>query len=664
MENPIDENSPTIQEQISEEVQSVFKDCPELAPLRPIIEGVAVGRDGEERFAFASLLQSLRDSQGSKFDERFEREVPNNLRPTLEQYGRMPKTPKVAQPGAGDDSKFETGIFTDFLDTVGLRWPDDAKVPTFEDELPLSSIFTKIAHELLSKAIDFPHNVFERGGQKMKYVPSLPFENWGLTVNNTPASTFIARTEEGLRSLVKWAGEQKPNKKVRVAGYRHTWTDFFSNDNEVLVMLLPLEYLVSLSATSPSLQAIQALGSDLVGISDPIPVDGSKSKHALCTVKAGTTNEMFRTWCLQKRRWCLPFNVIMVEITFGGSNGPICHGSGLKSTTLSDIVEEFYYIDPNGESKCIKDRNQLRAASGCFGLLGICTAVTLRLDAMTMAVMNPVRQPLSLAIPPPPGFDVPLDIRRQMETFTPQQLKDAEDEFIKRFGQMRQFNGPKTQTSGISHFTLMRMPDRPKPQDAVKTLFSEALHFRRGIQNMRCRNSEWEIPIPAVQGDPKTRDYTTIQRAWWDGIKAFYDHIENAPVRVALEMRLTGDSDVMLAPQRHNKLGTISIEAVTTMATPSSDWELFLQDVVERWAQYKDSEGKLLNIRPHWAKQWQGLTIRGQPAEAYLKETAYKDAIPEFVKMLGEIAATQGTTVSAMRNIFGNNLLERLFFES
>ncbi|CEL64073.1 hypothetical protein RSOLAG1IB_11057 [Rhizoctonia solani AG-1 IB] len=432
MENPIDENSPTIQEQISEEVQSVFKDCPELAPLRPIIEGVAVGRDGEERFAFASLLQSLRDSQGSKFDERFEREVPNNLRPTLEQYGRMPKTPKVAQPGAGDDSKFETGIFTDFLDTVGLRWPDDAKVPTFEDELPLSSIFTKIAHELLSKAIDFPHNVFERGGQKMKYVPSLPFENWGLTVNNTPASTFIARTEEGLRSLVKWAGEQKPNKKVRVAGYRHTWTDFFSNDNEVLVMLLPLEYLVSLSATSPSLQAIQALGSDLVGISDPIPVDGSKSKHALCTVKAGTTNEMFRTWCLQKRRWCLPFNVIMVEITFGGSNGPICHGSGLKSTTLSDIVEEFYYIDPNGESKCIKDRNQLRAASGCFGLLGICTAVTLRLDAMTMAVMNPVRQPLSLAIPPPPGFDVPLDIRRQMETFTPQQLKDAEDEFIKR----------------------------------------------------------------------------------------------------------------------------------------------------------------------------------------------------------------------------------------
>ncbi|CCO36211.1 hypothetical protein BN14_10339 [Rhizoctonia solani AG-1 IB] len=412
----------------------------------------------------------------------------------------------------------------------------------------------------------------------------------------------------------------------------------------------------------------------------------------------------------------------MVEITFGGSNAPICHGSGLGSTTLSDLVEEFYYIDPNGERKCIKDRDQLRAASGCFGLLGICTAVTLRLEAMTMAVMNPVRQPLPLAIPPPPEFDLPLDIRRQMEEYTPQELKNAEEEFIRRCethdylewfwfpfttevwvntwrketvtqsqldalepypspsealiqwgeGWLAQKAGlllpmllkPKLQASLIGHLALMQMPDKPKTKDAVKTLFSEALHFRRGVQNMRCRNSEWEIPIPAEQGHPKRRDHKVIQRAWWDGIKAFYEHIEKAPVRVALEMRLTGDSDVILAPQRHNKLGTISIEAVTTMETNSNDWESFLQDVVNRWAQYKDSDGNLLNIRPHWAKQWQGLTIRGEPAETYMKETAYKEAIPEFVKTLGAIAATQGTTVSAMRDMFGNNLLERLFFEA
>jgi hypothetical protein len=197
-------------------------------------------------------------------------------------------------------------------------------------------------------------------------------------------------------------------------------------------MLLPLGYLTSLSKTSPSIQQIQELGSDLVGIDEPIAVASLGSKHALCTIKAGTTNEMFRTWCLDNRRWCLPFNVIMVEITFGGSNAPICHGSGLGSTTLSDLVEEFYYIDPNGERKCIKDRDQLHAASGCFGLLGICTAVTLRLEPMTMAVMNPVRQPLPLAIPPPPEFDLPLDIRRQMEEYTPQELKNAEEEFIRR----------------------------------------------------------------------------------------------------------------------------------------------------------------------------------------------------------------------------------------
>jgi hypothetical protein len=196
-------------------------------------------------------------------------------------------------------------------------------------------------------------------------------------------------------------------------------------------MLLPLKALTELPAYCPSMQEIQET-SDLVGIEVvPFPVGTpDDAKSTLCTVKAGTTNEMFRAWCLENRRWCLPFNTIIVEVTMGGSNASICHGAGLSTTTLSDLVAEFHYIDPNGQKQSISDPEQLRAASGCFGLLGICTAVTLRLDAMAMAVMHPVKLPLLLAIPPPPGYKIPDAI--DMEGITQERLEEARQDFVRR----------------------------------------------------------------------------------------------------------------------------------------------------------------------------------------------------------------------------------------
>jgi hypothetical protein len=134
-------------------------------------------------------------------------------------------------------------------------------------------------------------------------------------------------------------------------------------------------------------------------------------------------------------------------------------------------------------------------------------------------------------------------------------------------------------------------------------------------------------------------------------------------MRLTLEMRLTGDSNVILAPQRHNKFGTISIEVLTIPTTPPDAWARFMQDIADSWTQYTDSKGNLLNARPHWAKQWQGLKVRGQPIEQYLKHTAYKEAIPEFRRVLEKIAEAQGTTFQDMRSRFGNPLLERLIFE-
>jgi hypothetical protein len=72
-----------------------------------------------------------------------------------------------------------------------------------------------------------------------------------------------------------------------------------------------------------------------------------------------------------------------------------------------------------------------------------------------------------------------------------------------------------------------------------------------------------------------------------------------------LEMRITGDSNVVMAPQRGNKWGTCAIEVLTLQAiAKEAKWDEYAQKVLDKWVSYKDGDGKLLKTRPHWAKEW------------------------------------------------------------
>ena len=64
-------------------------------------------------------------------------------------------------------------------------------------------------------------------------------ENTEETINNKPKVTFFPRTVDDISRIIKHAKED--GKRVRVAGMRHTWSDFYSDDGEYLVCLLPLE---------------------------------------------------------------------------------------------------------------------------------------------------------------------------------------------------------------------------------------------------------------------------------------------------------------------------------------------------------------------------------------------------------------------------------------
>ena len=99
------------------------------------------------------------------------------------------------------------------------------------------------------------------------------------------------------------------------------------------------------------------------------------------------------------------------RVTIGGVNGPICHGAGIDHETINDYVRKVEYVDANGNHQCIDDPVHLKAAAGCFGLLGIVTHITFELDQMSYAVLKPRKVQVAEAIPPLDKEQIPLALR-------------------------------------------------------------------------------------------------------------------------------------------------------------------------------------------------------------------------------------------------------------
>jgi hypothetical protein len=502
-----------------------------------------------------------------------------------------------------------------------------------------------VPDRLRSRRREHPY-LREADGSPVQYVDRAEFRNWGRTVRNTPAVTFIPRTRHGVREIVRWA--RAHNKTVRAAGYRHTWSDVFSADGHVLISMLPRDVVEHLPASEPPIDP----RNELQGIRVVGTVHEGGVTKALCRIGAATTNEQFRQWCVDERggasAWAVPLNVIMVEITWGGSNAPICHGAGLRHRTLSDLVAEVEFVNARGDLQTVSDPALLRAAAGCFGLLGIVTSLTLKLDKMSYATLQPRSPRLALAVPPPAGFRVPRAV--DMRGISRADLDHARSRFVAQCEQAyyaEWFWFPyqerawvncwrndgaradaqtypseqETQAEELGTYliglqmnnTFRRLPGRKQaelfgtvamaglPSDvSIVTPVSDALHFRRGIQNFRVRDMELEIPIPPRADDRTRADWSICQRAWWDVIRNVYGRAD-APLRVTLEMRVMGGSDITMAPQHGNSLGTCAIEILTNELTPHRQWTRFKQDIANLWTSYKDPSGRGLNVRPHWA---------------------------------------------------------------
>lgn len=124
--------------------------------------------------------------------------------------------------------------------------------------------------------------------------------------------------------------------------------------------------------------------------------------------------------------WESPTTDLTFRATIGGVNGTICHGAGRSHKSINDQVRAIEYVDANGVHRTISDPAHLKAAAGCFGLLGIVTHVTLAMDKMSYALLQPSKPDIGLAIPPLKPSDVPLALQK---TWTKARLDAAQADF-------------------------------------------------------------------------------------------------------------------------------------------------------------------------------------------------------------------------------------------
>ena len=146
---------------------------------------------------------------------------------------------------------------------------------------------------------------------------------------------------------------------------KHSWSEMFSNTGEILMYLLPLSVTDTISFARTGLggmeEELQKWGSELSGIGvnilimrsvdydeDCQVVEELDDGHAAVRVGAATTNLEMMNWS-NKSGWTLPMDIIAVMITYGGSNATICHGAGLHTQTLSDLVLELQFVNADGD---------------------------------------------------------------------------------------------------------------------------------------------------------------------------------------------------------------------------------------------------------------------------------------------------------------------------
>jgi hypothetical protein len=559
--------------------------------------------------------------------------------------------------------------------------------------------------------------VVESSGSGVKVYRRELFRNWGHTVAQAPEYTFVPRTRVGVVNVVRFAARK--GLRVRAAGARHSWNDVFGGScpGEVLVSMMEIGAAVPLSDFGSPESNPQDCELNAIAVEDEEVVGADGVVRARVRVGAAATMEHFRSWALREDggrwQWMLPSLPVLVEATSAGLTQMMCHGAGRRHGSVSDYVVEVEVVNCKGDIQVVRDPEALKAVAGGFGLLGVVLSQVFLVEPMKIARLFPRKVPTLLAVPPVEAGDVPAQGDFKVD-HAPAELAAALDAFVvdcdafysewiwfafqeecwvnvwdveDKFDGSRppeylsDFEiGLQSLQLAITHLfevALLRLlPAEVQARllaalamnvlpagELIRTGVPDALHFQRGIHELRVRNIELEIRIPrGADGKP---NFSVCQKAWWSAVDAIYaQRRENkAPVRFGLEMRIIGNSNMTMSTQRGNECGTCSIEVLTNTLVREEEWSAFRDEISARWSAVTDPlTGETLRALPHWAKEWPS-TIAGKPTAEHL-QSQYADAAVEFKAQLGAAAAEGGYSLDDAFRMFGNRAILEVLGES
>ena len=154
-----------------------------------------------------------------------------------------------------------------------------------------------------------------------------------------------------------------------------------------------------------------------------------------------------------------------------------------------------------------------------------------------------------------------------------------------------------------------------------------------------------------------------MSRAWWDAVDLIEESEKDGvfAVDMALELRIMGGSDVLMAPQFGNKHGTLAIEPVSTRIVHKEVWEDFKEKLAQVWMSYKDYDGTPLKSRIHWAKESpRSVTIDGTQYETIdYWHQLYAENMSKFFNILDGL--NEDVSIEDIYNLFSNAYLDQLF---
>jgi len=541
--------------------------------------------------------------------------------------------------------------------------------------------------------------------------PNDKFYNWALTVKTNPDDSLVITTQQHIRDMIEHS--QKYGKKMRVSTFRHSFSPMFSDDGAYIHgFLLPHDqtdtHLIDTGdddmVYDPDLKWAHV--KDLPETTRVEILEGYKLR-----VQCGASNMTYSKLANKLREAgkefpSEPINILQLFQGFCGTHALACHGGGIFRTTVSDYITKLTMLNYKGETVVYED-DDLKKVAAHLGLLGIVTEMELQYEKPYLAMYQPkwkdndeyfningscaesdFQEDVNESFYNEFFFwpystdnkvfvncwkrnndtDNFQDCQRIPHSFS-KTLQECSEVFMQTINQLV-VNFVKSKDSGkgelwyAKFISLLGEKMMRAQREPIMCPSYDALHFQRGIQNMRVFDMEWVFPLKELEdengekvlnSEGLTVPDVSLCRELWYCAKSFpstwkytdekgVTHI--APQLLPLEMRIIMGSNVCLSPA-HGFPFALYIEVLTPTQTDYPIWNRYCQDLTDAWASIAGTEC----MRPHWGKLWQDLKIDGKDMTSHLRDV-YKEEIAEFNKIREE---------ADPQNVFVNKHLGEIF---